>query len=131
MRLIPIKAELEAEVEILGKDIGQLSVDMDLPVRVKMTSFEYQKFGTLDGKIRTISEGTVQKQAGEGKPALSVYKARITIDFDHSEKFTKPGHFKPLPGMSVITDIKVGERRVIEYFLYPFLKHLDVAAREP
>ena len=103
----------------------------DLPVRVKLTSFEYQKFGFLNGKIRTISEGTVQKPAAEGQPTVSVYKARITIDFEDSPKFFKPEKFKPLPGMSVITDINVGERRVIEYFLYPFFKHLDSSIREP
>lgn len=131
MRLMPIDAKLEAEVEIHGKDIGQLNTQQDLPVRVKLTSFEYQKYGFLNGKIRTISEGTVQKPASDGQPAVSVYKARITIDFENSPKFIKPKNFKPLPGMAVITDINVGKRRVIEYFLYPFLKHLDSSIREP
>lgn len=131
MRLMPINAELEAEVEIQGKDIGLLNVGDNLKVRVKLTTYEYQKYGTLDGIIRTISEGTVQKQGGDGKQSVSVYKARIKINFENSPDFTKPRNFNPLPGMTVITDIKVGDRRVIEYFLYPFLKHLDVAAREP
>ncbi|MEE2642144.1 MAG: HlyD family type I secretion periplasmic adaptor subunit [Planctomycetota bacterium] len=131
MRLMPIDAKLEAEVEIQGKDIGQLHTQSDLPVRVKLTSFEYQKYGFLNGKIRTISEGTVQKSAGEGKPALSVYKARVTLDFGNSPRFKKPKKFKQLPGMTVITDINVGKRRVIDYFLYPFFKHLDSSIREP
>ncbi|MEC9091228.1 MAG: HlyD family type I secretion periplasmic adaptor subunit, partial [Planctomycetota bacterium] len=125
MRLMPIDAKLEAEVEINGKDIGQLNANQELPVRIKMNSFEYQKYGTLNGTIRTISEGTVQKPGAEGQPTVSVYKARVTMDFDRSPKFMKPKNFKPLPGMSVITDINIGERRVIEYFLYPFFKHLD------
>lgn len=131
MRLMPIDAQLEAEVDIMGKDIGLLSVDDELDVRVKMNSYEYQKYGTLTGRIRTISEGTVEKPGGQGAPAVSVYKARITIDFENSEKFTKPRNFNALPGMTVVTDIKVGDRRVIEYFLYPFLKPFDTAAREP
>ncbi len=131
MRLMPIDAKLEAEVEIQGKDIGQLNTQIDLPVRVKLTSFEYQKYGFLQGKIRTISEGTVQKPGAKGQPTVSVYKARVTLDFENSPKFFKPKNFKALPGMSVITDINVGERRVIEYFLYPFFKHLDSSIREP
>lgn len=131
MRLMPINAKLEVEVEIQGKDIGKLNSNTDLPVRVKLTSFEYQKYGFLNGKIKTISEGTVQKPGGEGQPTISVYKARVTVDFENSPKFIKPKNFKLLPGMSVITDINVGERRVIEYFLYPFFKHLDSSIREP
>ena len=42
MRLMPIDAQLEAEVDIMGKDIGLLSVDQELDVRVKMNSYEYQ-----------------------------------------------------------------------------------------
>lgn len=132
MRLMPIDSKLEAEVEIHGKDIGQLNANPHAKVRVKLNSFEYQKYGFLDGTIRTISEGTVQKPGAEqGQPTVSVYKARVTLDFENSSKFNKPKNFKPLPGMSVITDIKVGERRVIDYFLYPFIKHLDSSIREP
>lgn len=129
MKLMPENAPLEVEIEIQGKDIGQIS--KDLPVRIKLTSFEYQKYGYLDGKIREISEGTVQKPGGEGKPNVSVYKARVTYNVDNAKNFIKPPHFKELPGMSVITDINVGDRRVIEYFLYPFFKHLDSSIREP
>ena len=36
-----------------------------------------------------------------------------------------------LPGMAVTAELKVGQRRVISYFLYPILKGLDTAIREP
>jgi HlyD family secretion protein len=36
-----------------------------------------------------------------------------------------------LPGMTVTTEIKVGNRTVISYFLYPLLRGLDNAIREP
>ncbi|MCI6641653.1 MULTISPECIES: hypothetical protein [Campylobacter] len=29
------------------------------------------------------------------------------------------------PGMSVIVEVKVGKRRVIELFIYPIVKYLD------
>lgn len=29
------------------------------------------------------------------------------------------------PGMSVIAEVKVGKRRVIELFIYPIVKYLD------
>jgi len=36
-----------------------------------------------------------------------------------------------LPGMTVSTEVKVGNRTVISYFLYPLLRGLDDAIREP
>ncbi|MFK7768563.1 MAG: hypothetical protein AB8B55_15175, partial [Mariniblastus sp.] len=68
-RLIPIGVPMEAEVEIQGKDIAIIKsateteiAEENLPkgsdVRVKLASFPYQKHGTLDGIVRTISEGS-------------------------------------------------------------------------
>jgi HlyD family secretion protein len=33
--------------------------------------------------------------------------------------------------MTVTTEVKVGRRRVISYFLYPLLRGLDESIREP
>ena len=34
------------------------------------------------------------------------------------------------PGMSVVTEIKTGKRRMIEYILAPFIKYKSVSMRE-
>ena len=57
--LVPIDCEIELEAEIPAKDIGRVKVG-DV-VRVKLNAFPFQKHGTLDGKIRNISEDTFQK----------------------------------------------------------------------
>ena len=36
-----------------------------------------------------------------------------------------------LPGMAVTAALEVGQRKVVSYFLYPILKGLDTAIREP
>jgi HlyD family secretion protein len=33
--------------------------------------------------------------------------------------------------MTIAAEIRVGDRRVIEYFLYPILRGLDSSIREP
>ncbi|MDG2014411.1 MAG: hypothetical protein P8J33_12965, partial [Pirellulaceae bacterium] len=35
------------------------------------------------------------------------------------------------PGMSATAEIKVGRRRVIDFFIYPLFRSLDTSIREP
>ena len=36
-----------------------------------------------------------------------------------------------MPGMTVMAEINIGDRRIIEYFLYPILAGFDQSLREP
>jgi HlyD family secretion protein len=141
-RLIPIGVPMEVEVEVQGKDIALLNTagkkeisSGELPsgsdVRVKLSSFPYQKHGTLDGVIRTISEGSFEKQAPGGAPlGMTTYKARVSI-MDANQLNHVPDNFRLMPGMTATAEIKVGRRKVIEYFLYPLLRYMDRSIREP
>ena len=42
-----------------------------------------------------------------------------------------PDNFRLMPGMTATAEIKVGRRKVIEYFLYPLLRYMDRSIREP
>lgn len=141
-RLVPIDVPLEAEVEIAGRDISKVahadSTDIrssNLPdgsvVRIKLASFPYQKHGTLDGVVRAISEGSFEKEAGGGQPAgATMYKARIQL-LNTEALNNVPDNFRLMPGMATTAEIKVGRRRVIDYFLYPLLRYADESIREP
>jgi len=128
-RLVPIDVPLEVEVEIAGRDIP------DLPegsrVSVKLASFPFQKHGTLDGVVRTISEGSFEKNAANGaSTGVTMYKARIQLE-DSAMLDDVPDNFRLMPGMTTTAEIKVGRRRVIEYFLYPLLRYQSESIREP
>ena len=41
------------------------------------------------------------------------------------------GRFSLIPGMEAEVEIKTGRRRIIEYLIYPLIKGLDEAFREP
>lgn len=141
-RLVPIDVPLEAEVEIAGRDISKVAQanpqDIEaetLPdgsvVRVKLASFPYQKHGTIDGVVRAISEGSFEKEGGAGQPVgTTMYKARIQL-LDSNGLNNVPSNFRLMPGMSTTAEIKVGRRRVIDYFLYPLLRYADESIREP
>ncbi|MBQ9776215.1 MAG: HlyD family type I secretion periplasmic adaptor subunit [Lentisphaeria bacterium] len=128
--LVPIDCEIELEAEIPAKDIGRVKVGDS--VRVKLNAFPFQKHGTLNGKIRNISEDTFQKdnvkQENEKIAVGAYYRARIPL----SGKLRNiHSNFRLIPGMEAQAEIKVGVRRVIEYIIHPLIKSLDEAIREP
>ena len=140
-KLIPLGADMEVEIEIEGKDISRLTsatteeiANGNIPsgseVRVKLNSFPYQKHGALSGAIRTIGEGTFEKTAPSGEAtSLTMYKARVALEKPYNLAEVTD-EFRLLPGMVATAEIKIGKRRVINYFLYPLIKGSE-ALREP
>lgn len=129
--LIPLGGNVELEVEIRPQDIGKVEIGAD--TRIKLTAFPFQKHGTLDGKVRNISEDTLQRQQGAAAQnpeitSASYYRARIS--YSGKLRGVKDS-FRLIPGMEATAEIKTGRRRVIEYIIYPLIKAFDEAAREP
>ncbi len=55
--------------------------------------------------------------------------ARTLLAYTGLNAFDVP--VRLLPGMTVSTEVKVASRTVMSYFLYPLLRGLDDAIREP
>ena len=139
-RLIPVGVKFEAEIDIAGKDIAKIKEGTmeehesgELPqgsdVRVKLASFSFQKHGTLDGIVRTISESSYEKESPGAVPA-TMYKARVRL-LEPIKLDNVKDDFRLMPGMSMTAEIKVGKRKVIQYFLYPLIRYMDTSIREP
>lgn len=130
-KLVPYNAPLEVEIEVQGKDIARIR-DRD-SVRVKVNTFPFQKHGTLNGIIRTISYGAFEKQGPNGAAAAggsANFIARVALE--HPIQLENvPRDFRLVPGMTVQAEVKVGKRKVISYFLYPIIRYLDTGLREP
>jgi HlyD family secretion protein len=122
--LIPLDEEMEVEAEVAPEDIGK--VHKDAEVRIKLSAYPFQKYGTLNGTVINLSEDTLEKQT-QGTAAKKYYRARIKV----SGELNGVENFRLIPGMETQCEIKCGRRRVIEYILYPLLKAFDETAREP
>lgn len=121
MNIVPEDYKLEAEVQILNKDIGFVRPEQD--VEIKIDSFPFTKYGTIKGKVRNISGDAIQDE----KLGL-IFNARLTL---LDNKIKADGQIIQLkPGMSVTAEIKTGKRRVIEYLLSPVMKYLNESMRE-
>ena len=123
--LIPLNGEIELECKIRPQDIGKIKVGSKS--RIKLSAYPFQKYGTLDGTVRTISENTFQEQSN-ALEAGAYYRTRVTVS---GKLNTKAKDFRLIPGMEAQCEIKCDRRRVIEYVLYPLIKALDEAGREP
>lgn len=127
--LVPRDETLRAEVNVEGRDIGQLTVGQ--AVRIKFEAFPFQKYGTATGEIGVISQDSFSPDAkaeGARRPSAPYY--RVLIDLRDMHLRLPPERVQFMPGMAVTAEIKLGKRTVISYFLYPLLRGLDESIRE-
>lgn len=127
--LVPRDESLRAEVNVEGRDIGQVAVGQ--AVRVKFEAFPFQKYGTATGEVGVISQDSFSPDAkaeGARRPSAPYY--RVLIDLRDTHLRLPPERVQLIPGMAVTAELKVGKRTVISYFLYPLLRGLDESIRE-
>lgn len=116
MAMVPINAPLIIKAAVLNKDIGFVRDGM--PVSIKVDTFDFQKYGTLNGVIRNIS-----KHSTEDEKLGPIYEVFIN---PLETRLMVEGKMVPITsGMSLTAEIKVGKRRIIEFFIYPLIKYLD------
>lgn len=124
--LVPLAGVMEAEVRIDAGDVGYIKVGD--PVHVKLDAFPFQKHGTIDGKVRTISEDAFQRDTTGKTGTAAYYLSRVTLE-------TALGNMVPgarmLPGMTLSAEVVVGKRSVLSYLAWPLTKGITEAVREP
>ena len=125
--LIPQGAVIEGEVEIPSKDIA--TIRMNDKVRVKLEAFPFQKYGTIEGYIKSITPDALQKTSAKTGAEGSFYRAIIELPKQRMESM--PEDVRLTPGMGITAEIVVGRKTVLTYFLYPIIRAWDESIREP
>lgn len=121
MAIVPAKRKLQVEAKILNKDVG--FVTSGQPVEVKLEAFPFTKYGMIDGVVESIDFDSI-----EDENLGLVYPARIGIK---AFSMLVNGKDIPLtPGMSLTAEVKIGQRRLIEFLLAPLLRYKDESLRE-
>ena len=121
LEIVPVGRELEIEARIQPSDIGQIRLGQS--VSVKVSTFDYARFGSVQGEVRQISATTFVDQ--QGRP---FYRAMVGLKRDHVGD--DPTRNKLAPGMTVLADIKTDERTILRYLLNPIYRSLDSAFHE-
>lgn len=121
MRIVPSSTTIEVEAFLQNKDIG--FVHETQSAAVKVDTFNFTKYGTIDGQLRTVSNDAINdEKLGLVYPTrVKLANARIRV----KEKWVNLS-----PGMSVTVEIKTGKRRIIEFFLSPLLRRGNESIRE-
>ena len=114
--LLPKDSKLIAQALVPAREIG--SVEEGMEVKVKISTFEFQKYGFLKGEVIGISKDSFQDDNFGW-----VYEVKIGLEKDFLEKEQKK--FFIQSGMDGSAEIIIGERRVINFFIYPLVKNLD------
>ena len=123
--MVPTGEDLAVEFDISPKDISKLVPGSEIVIQLE--ALPAQKFGDLAGRLTYLSADTVAENLdGEEE---NIYRALAAIE-DIRLRDTPP-NFRLIPGMKVSGKIKVGERRLITYFIYPILRTLDSSFAEP
>ena len=88
-----------------------------------METFNFQKFGTLEATLVKLSTDAI-----EDKDKGLVYRGVLQVDKDHFIVRDNPVYLTP--GMSVTAEIRIRQKRIIEFFLDPFIKYRSEGLRE-
>jgi hemolysin D len=130
LTLVPQGVPLEAEIQIPSEDIG--FVRAGDPVKVKIDAFPFQKHGVIQGRLTVVGGDSIavdETKAGR-QSTRAYYPARVS-GMDSSTLKRVPSDTQLVPGMTLTAEIRVGERTVISYFLYPLTKAFGESIREP
>ena len=121
LELVPIDDELVVEVEISPKDIAYVIPGQR--ASIKLTAFDFAKFGALDGEVTKISADSISKEDGS-----IWYLCQVSVPVDTMTTLGKT--IKIQTGMVAQVDIISGEKTVLQYLLQPVTKIANEAFRE-
>ncbi len=123
MEVVPVDEVLVVETRLSPADRGYVS--MDQKSEVKVSAYDFLRYGTLSGKVSQIAADT-DPGTEETGPFY-----RLVVSTDKAFFGTADAPLRISPGMTAEVDINVGSQPFIYYLLKPVLKLKKEAFREP
>ncbi|MBI5875030.1 MAG: HlyD family type I secretion periplasmic adaptor subunit [Deltaproteobacteria bacterium] len=112
--IVPDGTPLVIEAVVLNNDIGFIRTGQE--TEIKLDTFPFQKYGTIRGKVTSISP-----DAFDDEKLGPVY--RIKVELERLNITVNGTDIHLTPGMAASVEVKTGKRRVIEFFLSPVIKY--------
>lgn len=121
MVIVPHDNPLEIEAFVENKDVGFVRAGQD--VEIKIETFQYTRYGTIPGKVVSVSHDAINDERRGLIYSARVAPQRTSMNIDGATVNLGPG-------MAVSAEIRIGKRRVVEYFLSPLLQYRHESLRE-
>jgi HlyD family type I secretion membrane fusion protein len=121
MEIVPHAGPLAVEARLSPRDVGFTRIGQ--PVTVKVHSFDYARYGTVDGTLVQISATTTPDEQGQ-----PFYTGRVALAAQHVGHDTAAHRL--LPGMTVQADIVTGGKSLLQYLLKPVHASMSESFRE-
>ncbi|WP_281300215.1 MULTISPECIES: HlyD family type I secretion periplasmic adaptor subunit [unclassified Iodidimonas] len=119
--IVPNDRQILAETRISPRDIGHIKPGQ--PVTVKIDSYDYARFGGVPGKVKSISATSFIDEEG-----VSYFRSMISIEQTFVGE--NPANNTITPGMTLVADIKTGEKSLLAYLWRPVQQSMSGAFSE-
>ncbi len=121
VEIVPLDDKLKITARVPPSDIAFLHPGQ--PVKVKISAYDPQRYGSLDGKLVRIGANSVTDREGK-----VFFEIEVHTDKNHLGTEEKP--LPITPGMVAQTEIITGKRSILEYLMKPVLRAKDRALTE-
>jgi HlyD family secretion protein/adhesin transport system membrane fusion protein len=119
--VVPVEEHMKVDAKINTKDVGHLKVGQ--PVRVKVTTYDFARYGSVEGTLTKISASSFADE--KGNPFF-----KGVIDLKHNYVGAAAGRYVIHPGMSVTAEIITGDKTLLQYMLKPIFTQIQQSFHE-
>ena len=124
LAIIPTHDEMVVEAYVEPSEVAFLKIGS--PVVVKLSAYEFNKYGGIEGKILHISADTLQEQnpnrpQPNDKAQIDPGLYKVLVGFTEHNVERNGKKLTPTPGMTADIEVKTGKKTVLEYVFRPLM----------
>jgi len=121
VEIVPVDSQLKIIARVSPSEIAFLRPGQ--PVKVKISAYDPQRYGSLDGELVRLGANSVTDSKGN-----IFFEIEVRTKLNHLGTDSNP--LPITPGMVAQTEIITGKRSLLEYLLKPVLRARDKALTE-
>jgi adhesin transport system membrane fusion protein len=132
LEIVPTEDEMLVEAYVKPSEVAFLHVGQKAVV--KLTSYDFNKYGGLDGELEHLSPDTMKDERQQRRPGgnpvdIEEGYYRILVRIKDANLVRKGMKMEPTPGMTASVEIRTGQKTVLEYLFRP-LQNVSQVLRE-
>jgi adhesin transport system membrane fusion protein len=132
LEIVPTEDEMLVEAYVKPSEVAFLKVGQKAVV--KLSSYDFNKYGGLEGELEHLSPDTLKDERQQRKPGANPADMeegfyRILVRIKDPNRVRKGLKLEPTPGMTATVEIRTGQKTVLEYLFRP-LQNVSQALRE-